>query len=64
MTLPADVGRCSGVEDDDGWREGCADCVRRTDRAHCPQTAWVSPPLIVVFECELRIAPDDVGASC
>jgi hypothetical protein len=56
--LPADVARCSGVEDDDGtWREGCADCLRRTDRSYFPQAAWMAPPALVVFECEARIEP-------
>lgn len=56
--LPADVARCSGVEHDDGtWREGCADCLRRTDRSFFPQAAWVAAPQVIVFECELRIAP-------
>lgn len=28
--LPNDVARCAGVGDnDEGWREGCADCARR-----------------------------------
>ncbi len=59
--LPADVDRCSGVEDDDGtWREGCENCQRRTDRSFFPQASWMAPPLIVVFECEARIAPDNV----
>lgn len=57
-SLPADVARCSGVEDDHGaWREGCEDCLRRTCRAYFPQTAWMAPPPMVVFECEARIAP-------
>lgn len=57
-TLPADVARCSGYEADDGsLREGCDDCLRRTDRSHFPQQAWMVPPILVVFECEARIAP-------
>ena len=60
MTLPANVERCSGVEDDSGgWRDGCEDCMRRTDRSAFPLTAWMVPPLIVVFECEARIAPGE-----
>ena len=56
--LPADVARCSGVEDEDGnWRDGCTDCLRRTDRSFFPQAAWMEPPEHVVFECEARIAP-------
>ena len=62
MTLPANVERCSGVEDDSGgWRDGCEDCMRRTDRSAFPLTAWMAPPLIVVFECEARIAPGEQG---
>ena len=38
------------------WREGCSDCLRRTNPD--PDAGIVEPPLIVVFECELRIAPD------
>ncbi len=56
-TLLADVARCSGVEEEDGWREGCADCLRRTDRGHFPQNAWIAPPALVVFECQHRIEP-------
>jgi hypothetical protein len=57
-TLPADEPRCSGVELDDGdWREGCADCLRRTDRSFFPQAAWMEAPPVIVFECEARIAP-------
>jgi len=37
------------------WREGCEDCLRRTNPD--PGAGTVEPPLIVVFECELRIAP-------
>ena len=59
-TLPADVARCSGVEYDDGTlREGCADCLRRTDRSTFPLQHWTAPPPIVAFECELRIAPGE-----
>lgn len=40
MTLPADVARCPGVGDEEGWREGCCDCLRRTappiDHPHVP----------------------------
>lgn len=56
IPLPADVARCSGKENDDGtWDEDCADCLRRTDRSFFPQEAWVTPPAIIVFECEMRI---------
>jgi hypothetical protein len=29
-TLPADIARCNGYQDDGEWREGCEDCLRRT----------------------------------
>jgi hypothetical protein len=37
------------------WREGCSDCLRRTNPD--PDAGTVEPPLIIAFECELRIAP-------
>ncbi len=57
-TLAADVARCAGYWADDELREGCDDCRRRT-AGHAPgdRTVWMSQPLIVVFECEARIAP-------
>lgn len=56
--LPADVARCDGVQDDGVWREGCDDCLRRTSPPADPARVWrVSPPLLVVFECYLRIEP-------
>jgi len=56
-TLPADVARCPGVEDEGQWREGCEDCMRRTDRSTFPLQAWMAPPPIIVLECEARIEP-------
>lgn len=54
--MPADVARCLGVGDVGEWREGCEDCLRRTDRSTFP-LHWMEPPPIIVFECEARIAP-------
>lgn len=56
MTLPNDVARCAGVGDDaEGWREGCEDCLRRTD----PGTGYyMTPPDIIAFWCEFRIEPE------
>ena len=58
--LPHDLDRCPGDgSDDEGWREGCEDCLRRT-------APWdglpgggvhMKPPPIIVFECEYRIEP-------
>lgn len=58
MRLAADVARCGGYENEEGdLREGCDDCLRRTDRGDFPMQSWMAPPLIVVFECEARIPP-------
>ena len=56
-TLAADVARCAGYWADGEMRDGCEDCRRRT-AGHPPgdRTVWMSPPMIVVFECEARIA--------
>lgn len=59
MSLPADVDRCSGYFADGELREGCEDCKRRTSPPPDPdRVLMTAPPLIVVFECELRIPPD------
>lgn len=61
--LPADVARCAGSGSDaEGWREGCEDCRRRTTGSG-DRIVWMSPPLIVVFECEARIAPHNARLS-
>ena len=58
MTLPNDIARCAGdgYQEDDGWdwREGCADCLRRTSPGG---SSSIEPPPIIAFECEYRIAP-------
>lgn len=56
-TLPADVARCPGViSDEDGWREGCADCLRRTTpKIDHPRVAYMEPPPVIVFFCEYLI---------
>jgi hypothetical protein len=57
-TLPGDVARCPGYQADGFWREGCDDCLRRTVPPANPERAlWMTPPLIVAFECESRIEP-------
>lgn len=56
--LPNDVSRCSGVGDgDEGWREGCEDCARRTSESTSDVSVWMMPPDIIVFSCEFRIEP-------
>ena len=59
MSLPTDVESCEGVNAEGQWREGCEDCQRRTSPPANPQRGRrMSPPLIVVFECESRIPPE------
>jgi hypothetical protein len=60
MTLPADVARCPGVgSDSEGWREGCSDCLRRTDRTDHPRVSHMAPPAVVVFWCEFHTPERD-----
>lgn len=61
MTTP--IAHCPGegymgnLEDGQWyWREGCEDCLRRTNPD--PDAGTVEPPLIIAFKCELRIAPN------
>lgn len=59
MTLPHDIARCRGVGNDaEGWREGCEDCLRRTDPGNPDRQSYIKPPAIVVFECEYRMEPE------
>ena len=60
MTLLFDIARCRGVQIDGEWREGCEDCLRRTEPCHPQRQAYIVPPVIVVFECEYRLEPDTV----
>ena len=50
--LPNDIARCGGVgSDEEGWREGCDTCLRRT--APRPEiVVMIAPPPIIAFECE------------
>jgi hypothetical protein len=57
-TLPNDIARCGGVgSDEDGWREGCETCMRRTAQRK-REVPWIAPPEIVAFECEYLIEPE------
>jgi hypothetical protein len=60
--LPFDIARCKGAgSEEDGewyWREGCADCLRRTAPGHPEWQVYMSPPQIVAFECESYIEPE------
>ena len=66
MTLPFDIARCEGVgyeaEGTDGWiwREGCADCRRREPGAPDGGPRFISPPVVIAFECAYRI-PKEAG---
>jgi hypothetical protein len=66
VTLPADVARCPGVGYDEGagieWRDGCDDCLRRASPPVDPER-MMAPPVLVVFECEARIAPERFNAE-
>jgi len=55
MTLPYDMARCNGYgNDEEGWREGCEDCLRRADQGGEPQW-FIQPPPIITFQCEYLI---------
>lgn len=62
-SLPYDVQRCLGDGyDEDGvieWREGCKICLRRTSPPHPDPSRqqWISPPQIIIFECDHLIEP-------
>lgn len=62
MTLPYDTSRCNGSGSEENgewyWREGCADC-RRREPGNPERQLYMSPPAIIVFECEYRIAPEE-----
>lgn len=58
QTLRGDEASCNGVQADGQWREGCEDCLRRTLPPADPERVWrITPPVLVVFECEWRLAP-------
>jgi hypothetical protein len=47
----------AGIQEDGqfSWAYGCADCLRRVRPD--PADGAVEPPLIIAFECKLRIEP-------
>lgn len=58
QTLPNDVARCRGVGiAEDGWREGCADCLRRTSPAVGERIPHMEPPATIALFCEFVIKP-------
>lgn len=65
-TLPDNVARCQGSgSDEDGWREGCETCLRRTAPLPAPHvmTWMISPPAIITFWCPHEIQPDSPTRS-
>ena len=57
-TLPNDIARCDGVgSDEEGWREGCETCLRRT-ASRGDRVVMMSPPPIMAFWCEYLIEPE------
>lgn len=61
--LAYDIARCNGVGNDaEGWREGCDDCLRRTEPGSEHWQPIMMPPAIIVFECEFRIQDEEVKA--
>ena len=64
MSLPNDVARCAGVGDgEEGWREGCEDCLRRTSPATGDRVVMMTPPPIIAFWCEYLIEPGGVDVT-
>jgi hypothetical protein len=63
VTLPNDIARCNGDgSDEDGWRDGCETCLRRT--APRPDHVWmIAPPPIIAFECEYLIEPKETKTN-
>ncbi|VUZ24138.1 Uncharacterised protein [uncultured Comamonas sp.] len=62
MPLPHDIARCPGVGSDDeneGWREGCETCLRRTKPGDERYQSWMQPPPIIAFFCEYLIEPGE-----
>lgn len=61
MSLPNDVARCHGVQAEGIWREGCEDCLRRTDPGEGPHVVHMQPPAVIAFECEYRIEGEETS---
>lgn len=62
MSLSYDTARCNGVgSDEDGWREGCEDCLRRTAPGNPHGQLLMEAPAIVVFVCESYIQPESAS---
>lgn len=55
--LHDDIARCLGYGPLDDLREGCIDCLRRTEPVSGEWTVMMAAPEIIGVECEMRIAP-------
>lgn len=54
-----DIARCQGVgSENEGWREGCETCLRRTAPGSPHRQAWMEPPAIIAFRGEYLIEPE------
>ena len=54
--LAYDIARCQGVGNDiEGWREGCEECLRRTEKGREEYQVYMEPPIFITFECEYLI---------
>ena len=59
--LSNDIARCNGVgSDEEGFREGCDDCLRRTDKSTSDMQVYMTPPPIIAFWCEFLINEGDL----
>ena len=56
-----DVARCAGVGEEGEWREGCENCARRLAPVSGNYSVNMTPPQIIVFECEFLIESPSVG---
>lgn len=56
--LAYDIARCAGVgSDEEGWRDGCEDCQRRTEPGRDDYQVHMAPPAIIAFECVYYYQP-------
>jgi hypothetical protein len=54
--LNDDVARCLG-SNSVYWREGCVDCLRRTEPVGSDRAVMMEPPDLIDGECKKYIAP-------
>ena len=62
LFLPNDYARCEGVPTSEGWRIGCADCLRRIcDPPSGPYVISTAPPDLVKREFQGNLLPSEAG---